>query len=77
MLTSWFRLVLAISFLSILGLRAAQAQDLIDPVKAVQSAEDPKTKAFYQDLLDVHQKLAQASGLKLRLLRPFVPEALL
>ena len=68
MLTSWFRLVLAISLLSILGLRAAQAQDLIDPVKAVQSAEDPKTKAFYQDLLDVHQKLAQASGLKLRLL---------
>ncbi|OYT91333.1 MAG: hypothetical protein CFE43_13950 [Burkholderiales bacterium PBB3] len=68
MLISLVRLVIAVSFLSTWGLQSVQAQDLIDPVKAAQSADDPKTKAFYQDLLDVHQKLAKASGLKLRLL---------
>ena len=68
MLISLIRRALACSLLTLFAGHAVQAQDLIDPVMALQSATDPKTKAFYQDLLDVHKNLAAASGLKLRLL---------
>ena len=47
---------------------AASAEELVDVVKAAAAAKDPSEKAFYQDLAEMHQKLARASGLKLRLL---------
>ena len=47
---------------------AASAEELVDVVKAAAAAKDPSEKAFYQDLAEMHQKLASASGLKLRLL---------
>jgi len=46
----------------------ASSEELVDVVKAAAAAKDPSEKAFYQDLADMHQKLANASGLKLRLL---------
>jgi Zn-dependent protease with chaperone function len=45
----------------------AWAQDLVDVVKAAAAVKEPTEKAFYQDLADMHAKLARASGLKLRL----------
>ncbi|QTN27813.1 M48 family metalloprotease [Rhodoferax sp. AJA081-3] len=45
----------------------AWAQELVDVVKAAAAAKDPSEKAFYQDLADMHRKLAGASGLTLRL----------
>ena len=45
----------------------AWAQELVDVVKAAAAAKDPSEKAFYQDLADMHRKLAGASGLSLRL----------
>ena len=45
----------------------AGAQELVDVVKAAAAAKEPSEKAFYQDLADMHRKLASASGLKLRL----------
>jgi Zn-dependent protease with chaperone function len=45
----------------------AGAQELVDVVKAAVAAKEPSEKAFYQDLADMHRKLASASGLKLRL----------
>ena len=46
----------------------AHAQVLVDPGKSAQSATDPTTQAFYKDLVEVHQKIAAASGLHIRLI---------
>ena len=45
-----------------------RAQILVDPSHAAQSAIDPTTQAFYKDLVEVHQKIATASGLQVRLI---------
>jgi predicted Zn-dependent protease len=44
------------------------AEELVDVAKAASAAKDPSEKAFYQDLAEMHKRLATASGLKLRLL---------
>jgi Zn-dependent protease with chaperone function len=46
----------------------AGAEELVDVVKAAAAATEPSEKVFYQDLAEMHAKLATASGLKLRLL---------
>ena len=37
------------------------AEELVDVVKAAAKAKDPSEKAFYQDLAEMHKKLAASS----------------
>lgn len=62
-----FRWPLMVVFCFVLGLPSVQGQELTDVIKAAQSATDPASKLFYLDLVDIHQKLANASGLRLHL----------
>ena len=68
MLNRLLRLVLACTLFSGSGLMAAHAQVLVDPAKAAQLATDPTTQAFYKDLMEVHQRIASASGMVIRLI---------
>ncbi|OYT91332.1 MAG: hypothetical protein CFE43_13945 [Burkholderiales bacterium PBB3] len=68
MLNPLLRLVFACTLFWGQGLMGAHAQVFVDPAKAALSAEDPTTQAFYKALVDVHQKMATASGLQIRLI---------
>nr|WP_315490670.1 M48 family metalloprotease [uncultured Rhodoferax sp.] len=62
------RWAIGVTLFTVLGLpTGAWAQELVDVVKAAASAKDPSEKAFYQDLAEMHRKLAGVSGLTLRL----------